>query len=304
MAYSQKIEKRRLGTVGGIHGTLTWTANNIQEPEAFSYLLLEQENTVDSSDLNLEVHPFALSRGVKFLIEPRNGDLTEDIFSIAEAVDNAFKPFLPKVQRSMSCKECRLLGIPGYFPASEGFQLEKVIQRCSEGEHSFDAKLAKLMKKKQEPFKLNNLLKVDKSQLDLKAFEDSAIKKDMLSGKLEAGEQIWIYHDGQTNPCNLIARFNCYAHVVIYLGQTNETHEVVHIASAPLTRGLMKAKIRKQNVMEVIKPRDLVFLGHKIPNCQISANLRKEIVKRALKSVDKPSIVFDYHYRYNIVERL
>ena len=58
-----------------------------------------------------------------------------------------------------------------------------------------------------------------------------------------------------------------------------------------MTRGLMKAKIRKQNVIEVIKPRDQVFLGHKIPNCQISANLRKEIVKRALKSVDKPSIV-------------
>ena len=87
------------------------------------------------------------------------------------------------------------------------------------------------------------------------------------------------------------------AHVVIFVGQTNGVHEVVHIGSAFLTKGLMKAKIRKQNVLDVIKPRDYVFLGHKIPNCQVSANVRQEIVKRALKCTEKPSIVFDYHYR-------
>ena len=144
---------------------------------------------------------------------------------------------------------------------------------------------------------MKNLLDVDKSTLDLMPFEDSATMKDMLSGKLEPGQQIWIYHDSQTNPCNLIARFNTYAHVVIYIGERNQKHEVVHIACAPVTRGLMKAKIRRQDVMDVIKPRDQVFLGHKIPNCQETANLRKEIVRRALKCTEKPSIVFDYHYR-------
>ena len=119
----------------------------------------------------------------------------------------------------------------------------------------------------------------------------------MLSGKLEPGEQIWIFHDHQTNPCNPVARFNKYAHVVIFIGETNGVHEVVHISSASWTRGPMKAKIRRQNVLEVIKPRDQVFLGHKIPNCEMSANLRKEIVTRANKCAAKPSIVFDYHYR-------
>ena len=66
---------------------------------------------------------------------------------------------------------------------------------------------------------------------------------------------------------------------------------------APITRGLMKAKIRRQNVLEVIKPRDHVFLGHQIPDCQVSANLREEIVRRAVKCTEKPSLVFDYHYR-------
>ena len=49
--------------------------------------------------------------------------------------------------------------------------------------------------------------------------------------------------------------------------------------------------------MEVIKPRDQVFLGHKIPRCEVSANLREKIVERALKCTEKPSIIFDYHYR-------
>ena len=113
-----------------------------------------------------------------------------------------------------------------------------------------------------------------------------------------SGEQIWIYHDSGTKPCNPVACMNPYAHVVIYIGKTGDIHEVVHISTAPVTRGLMKAKIRRQNVMEVIKPRDQVFLGHKIPDCEVSANLREEIVRRALKCTEKPSIVFDYHYRY------
>ena len=83
-----------------------------------------------------------------------------------------------------------------------------------------------------------------------------------------------------------------------------DIHEVVHISRAPITRGLMKAKIRRQNIMEVIKPRDQIFLGHKIPDCVVSANLQDEIVRRALKCTEKPSIVFDYHYRYTYLKTL
>ena len=146
---------------------------------------------------------------------------------------------------------------------------------------------------------MRNLLAVDRSSLNLEPFEESHIKTDMLSGQLERGEQIWILHDSQTDRYNPVACMNAYAHVVIYIGKTEDVHEVVHISSAPLTRGLLKAKIRRQNVMEVIKPRDHVFLGHKIPDCEVSANLREEIVRRAVKCTEKPSILFDYHYRYD-----
>ena len=66
---------------------------------------------------------------------------------------------------------------------------------------------------------------------------------------------------------------------------------------ASWTKGPMKATIRRQNVDEVIRPKDLVFLGHKIPNCGMSANLRQKIVKRAIKCAEKPSIIFDYDHR-------
>ena len=106
----------------------------------------------------------------------------------------------------------------------------------------------------EHPFEMKNLLAVDKSSLNLEAFEDSQIKRDMLSGDLKPGEQIWIYHDSETNPCNPVACINPYAHVVIYVGKIDDdTHEVVHIKASPITRGLMKAKIRRQNIMEVIE---------------------------------------------------
>ena len=145
---------------------------------------------------------------------------------------------------------------------------------------------------------MKNLLAVEKSSLNLESFEDSRVQKDMLRGKLKCGEQIWIYHDSETDRCNPVACINAYAHVVIYIGKTGDIHEVVHISKTSWTRGLMKAKIRRQNVMEVIKPTDQIFLGHKIPQCEVSANLQEEIVRRALKCTEKPSIVFDYHYRY------
>ena len=300
-AYSQKIEKRRLGTVAGIEGTLKWTNSKtgMQKPDEYSFLLLEYESTVCNVDL--EKKPFALNRGIKFHLRPKTGEMTEDVVSILKEVDAALTPHLEEVQRSLACRECLEDGVPGYFRIHEGVKLDSEIQKCSEAQHSLHEKLADSMQKNQKPFEMKNLLAVDKSSLNLEPFGDSRIKREMLSGQLERGEQIWIFHDSQTDSCNPVACVNAYAHVVIYIGKTGDVHEVVHISSAPLTRGLMKAKIRRQDVMEVIKARDHVFLGHQIPDCEVSANFREEIVRRAVKCTVKPSIVFDYHYRYTAV---
>ena len=141
---------------------------------------------------------------------------------------------------------------------------------------------------------MSSILDAPREDLKLEPFGDSQIKKDMISGKLQPGEQIWIYHDRVTNPWNLVARFNPYAHVVVYVGN----NQVVHVSWAPSRKGLMKAKIRKQNISDVIKDHEQVIMGHKIRRCQYTANLREEIAARAMKCAGKhPSILFDYNHR-------
>ena len=94
-----------------------------------------------------------------------------------------------------------------------------------------------------------------------------------------------------------------YAHVVVYVGpreRNGETiHEVVHVAKSNW-RGLVVAGISKVDVMSVIKPGDMVFLGHTIKDCQFSGNVRKKIAERAIACAEKPNILFAYDHRYYI----
>ena len=91
-----------------------------------------------------------------------------------------------------------------------------------------------------------------------------------------------------------------YAHVVVYVGsreKNGETiHEVVHVEKANW-RGLVVAGISKVDVMSVIKPKDMVFLGHTIKDCQFSGNVRKKIAERAIACAEKPNILFAYDHR-------
>ena len=194
LAYSQKIEKRRLGTVGGIQGTLKWTTSTsgIQKPKLYSFLLLEYEITEDPFTNTQE--PFALNRGVKFFVQPIDGEMTEDVFSILEKVDSAFSPHLGDVQRSLACKDCEGTNRSGYFKVQAGIKLESDISKCSESRHHLPEKIKDLMQRKLKPFEMRNLLEFGKSSLDLQPFEDSEIKRNMLSGKLKCGEQIWVFH--------------------------------------------------------------------------------------------------------------
>ena len=102
-------------------------------------------------------------------------------------------------------------------------------RKCTpNSEHSLDEKLVDLVKKKQKPFEMKNLLKeMRKPDLGLERFGESKIKRDMDRKELKPGAQIWVYHDSQSNPCNLVARWNAYAHVVIYIGEERGTSIVV-----------------------------------------------------------------------------
>ena len=80
-------------------------------------------------------------------------------------------------------------------------------------------------------------------------------------------------------------------------GCKKTVHEVVHVSKSWLLCSVMQAKICKQDVDEVIKPWDKVFLGHQLQERQFAANASEAITKRALKCAEKPYIVFDYDHR-------
>ena len=80
-------------------------------------------------------------------------------------------------------------------------------------------------------------------------------------------------------------------------GKTKTIHEVVHVSKAWMCCSLMKAKICKEDVFDVINPTDKVFLGHDLKDWQFSANAREAISARALKCAEKPTIVFDYDHK-------
>ena len=108
------------------------------------------------------------------------------------------------------CVQCQEEGKPGYFIVEAGVKLKCDIRKCSEKEHTLGEEIKACMKEKKGPFKM-------RSKLGLQPFESVEIKKDMVSGRLNLEEQVWVYYDTRTNPCNPVARLNTYAHVVIYV---------------------------------------------------------------------------------------
>ena len=325
LAFSQKVEGKKLGCVGGVQGTMKWITKGMQDPEPFTFLILEYENEFIPEDSDDDtIKPFSVERELRIYIKPLKGKATCAIFNIFEKVDKGFSPFLCEVQRSLSCKECQKNRNDGFFFLDQGIHLTSTTRRCTPKlQHEPREKIVKLLEESRDKdlINLETLMAQDKSSLGLKPFESSQIKKDMEEGNLDAGHQIWIYHDSDTDPWNPVARLNKYAHVMVYIGFTEEEgrvgrteiHEVVHVSASGV---FGKAKIKRQEVLRVtklnlhskrsivkygvIKPTQMVFLGHEIKGCQFAANIKEKIVDRAKACAEKPSIVFDYDHRFPI----
>ena len=143
---------------------------------------------------------------------------------------------------------------------------------------------------KKKPFQLSSLMDMEKDSLGLESFSSSEIETKMLRGNLEKGSQIWVFHNGQTDFWNPVAQMNRYSHVVVYVGSRRidgqTVREFVHAAKDSM-RGTMKAKITRDDIDNVIKTNDQVFLGHKVANFQFAGNLREKIAERALACVDE-----------------
>ena len=236
------------------------------------------------------------------MLKKAKGPVSKGLFEILIELDRKFSLDVGSVHRCQLCRLCLNEGEHGFFPLEEGMRMKSSHERCSRRKHQVDKALVDLMDQchEPEPFQLQSLMDTDKESLGLETFCDSAVKRKMLGGFLDKGTQIWIYHDGATNPWNPVARSNPYAHVVVYVGAQNKggktIHEVVHVAKDSL-QGLVVAGISRVDVMSVIKPKDLVFLGHKIKSCQFSGNVREKIAERAIACAEKPKILFAYDHR-------
>ena len=207
--------------------------------------------------------------------------------------------------RSLSCKKCQKEGKHGIFFLDFNLKIESDSRFCDYG-HSIPDDIEWMMEmsgKSKTPFILKAFMKRPKADLELEKFAGSKIKADMLAGTLKPGAQIWIYHDKETDWWNPVARWNPYSHCVVYIGETNKVHEVVHVYKAWsrfwFRFGLFKGTIKRMNVKDVIKPNQSVFLGHKIEGCQFAGNVNEKIAERAKKCTDptKGRIIFDYDHR-------
>ena len=304
-ASSQKVEGRTLGTIGGVKGVLKWHTEGVREPQDFEFLILECEDTLRSSDVE-ENHPsnsFAVHRGVRFHIKPSEGPITKASIEILKKMNSVFTVDPKSVQKSLVCKECHLDGgFHGYFELEENLGLVSEVDLCSRLHHNMDKRIIRFFKEsdKRKPFKLQSLMEMEKKKLGLQEFKTSQIQARILSGRLDIGEQIWVYHDKETDPANAIARVNPYAHVMVYVGPREEqgivVHEVVHVGKDSM-RGFSKATIKRENVQTAIKPHNQVFLGHKIDSVQFSGNIRQKIAARAIACANPPKIVFNYDHR-------
>ena len=207
--------------------------------------------------------------------------------------------------RSLSCKKCQKEGKQGIFFLDSNLKIVSDSRFCDSG-HSIPDDIEWMMEmsgKSKTPFTLKAFMKRPKADLELEKFAGSKIKADMLAGTLKPGAQIWIYHDKETDWWNPVARWNPYSHCVVYIGETNKVHEVVHVYKAWsrfwFRFGLFKGTIKRMNVKDVIKPNQSVFLGHKIEGCQFAGNVNEKIAERAKKCTDptKGRIIFDYDHR-------
>ena len=277
LAFYRRMQDRPLGAVGGVQGVLRWHEEGVQEPQEYRFLILEWEGTLQSPYLEEDPYSnsFAKHRAVQIHLMPRQGDMTTSVLEILSKVNDVVSPSIGSVRRLLSCKPCQMSGKPGFFELREDLHLVSEYDECSELEHTPNQeKILRLRNDltKEKPFKLASLMKMPKESLELEQFQSSKLKKMMWRGQLNIGEQIWIHHDPISDPFNPVALMKPYAHVVVYVGPTEVKgeviHEVVHVSKKKMLCGFAKASIVREDVMNVIKPHEQVFLGHKINKVQ------------------------------------
>jgi hypothetical protein len=142
LAYSQKVEGRKLGNVGGVQGTMLWPPpGSGRKSDVFQFLLAEYE-TEDPDEEDQIKKCFAVHRSIHLYIKPEKGCLSRSSMEILQNLDAKFSPALGTlpVHRRLTCTECQAQGRQGYLLLEQGMLLQPYA-KCSEMKHTPDERL-------------------------------------------------------------------------------------------------------------------------------------------------------------------
>ena len=121
---------------------------------------------------------------------------------------------------------------------------------CEDEKHGIDEKQKSLIRRNDlKVVTLHEFLKDGIQKIEKRPFRE-------LEGNLKVGDQIWIYRDRRSNPCNPVAVLMPYAHVAVYVGEEDGQKKVVHVTKSSIMNGIMTATIKKVSVNNVINPLD------------------------------------------------
>ena len=248
LCFSQKVELRQLGMVGGANGLLKWTntEDTAMVPEMYEFMLMEHETTYpdDYDDESKSSVTHALHRDIQVHLMSRSGQLSKSMINILQKLDMRFSQSLPECQVYLSCKKCPMETNLG-FPLERGFRPESNFSTCkslvkNKPKHELDC-----MELWLRPFNLEDFLENGIHSIERKPFHQ--VKKD-----IKIGDQIWVYRDSTNTQCNPIASKNPYAHVVVVVG-VGEKIEVVHVAkNKSIWKGFCMGTIKKVPIESVI----------------------------------------------------
>ena len=148
---------------------------------------------------------------------------------------------------------------PGFAPFNEMDLCKNLNEEDSDDEddenyidqrHSIDQKQMCLIQREgPKEVTLHEFLKDGIKQIGKRPFRE-------IENELQVGDQIWIYRDRSSNPCNPVAFLMPYAHVAVFVGIEDGQKKVVHVTKASFLDGIMTATIKKDPISNVINPDD------------------------------------------------
>ena len=129
LAFSEKVENKKLGAVAGVCGQLALP----DRAERMDFVLLHYEiQAPEDFNDDVQTNPFKLiQRQLRVHLRPSKGSLTGAAIDALRTLDEAFSQEYPEVKRGLLCKECRAEEVNSIALLDENFQLQEFEEHCN-----------------------------------------------------------------------------------------------------------------------------------------------------------------------------